>query len=272
MLNPNKISEIKIIIDQLHKDIDSLSETEHTSPLRWEELFITISLIKEKVATLKTEQERYYLKQLVSELKETLSEITHKDTITPAEAGNITEQIAEHAAEYVAEQITEQIVSEQYEPVVSVEPIVPLVVVPEKPVAPEPVILKSEDGKEKYVMAVDESVADDADDVEIEFDFTEDFIPVNDAAKPHAPEWMRDIPGPQVDDLHKAVTLNDKLYFIRELFKGDEDQYRLSLQRLNEMESMKEALEYTRNAFTHWDEESNAVYRFYMLLRRRYNG
>jgi hypothetical protein len=37
------------------------------------------------------------------------------------------------------------------------------------------------------------------------------------------------------------------------------------------METLAQALEYTRNAFPSWDEESSAVYRFYMLLRRRYN-
>ena len=231
MLNPNKISEIKIIIDQLVKDIDSLGETELVSPLKWEELFIATSLIKEKIRTLKTEQERLYYKHLISELNEF-------DTSVKAP-------------------LVEVIPYD--EPEISLEP-----AESNKPV--------ETDETEQFVIEVDNTLPDDSDEGELEFDFTEDFKPVNDAAKSVIPEWMRDIPGPMVEDIHHAVTLNDKLFFIRELFKGDEDQYRLSLQRLNDMTSMKEALEYTRNAFTHWDEESNAVYRFYMLLRRRYNG
>jgi len=83
---------------------------------------------------------------------------------------------------------------------------------------------------------------------------------------------MKDNPGPRVNNLHMAITLNDKLFFVKELFMDDEDQFRLSIQRLNEMSSMDEALEYTRSAFTEWDEQSSAVYRFYMILRRRYDG
>ena len=85
------------------------------------------------------------------------------------------------------------------------------------------------------------------------------------------PEWMLDEPGPSVDNLSEAITLNDKICFINDLFKGDSEQYYLSVQRLNEFAHFKEALEYTRRAFPHWDEESPEVYRFYMILRRRYD-
>ncbi|HCV15856.1 MAG TPA: hypothetical protein DF637_05955 [Rikenellaceae bacterium] len=246
MLNPNKISEIKIIIDQFVKDIDSLGESELVSPLKWEELFITTSLIREKLFTLKTEQERLYYKQLISELKENEANFSITPTLE-----------------------TKYVVS-QDDPIDSVDPVE--VVVSIDKTEPQDELTIKPAGKEQFVIETDDTLTDDSDDGELEFDFTEDFKPVNDTAKSVVPEWMRDIPGPKVEDIHYAVTLNDKLFFIRELFKGDEDQYRLSLQRLNEMTSMKEALEYTRNAFTHWDEESNAVYRFYMLLRRRYNG
>lgn len=250
MLNPNKISEIKIIIDQLVKDIDSLDETELVSPLKWEELFIATSLIKEKIRTLKTEQERLYYKHLISDLKE--SEII---------SGNapLVEVIPFDESDMPLEPDDSVEVERSFEPEKALEAI-------------ETVKTVETVETEQFVIEVDNTLPDDSDDGELEFDFSEDFKPVNDAAKSVIPEWMRDIPGPMVEDIHHAVTLNDKLFFIRELFKGDEDQYRLSLQRLNDMSNMIEALEYTRNAFTHWDEDSNAVYRFYMLLRRRYNG
>ena len=243
MLNPNKISEIKIIIDQLVKDIDSLDETELVSPLKWEELFIATSLIKEKIRTLKTEQERLYYKHLISELNELDTSVKAPLVeVIPFDEPDMPLE-PDDSVEFERSFETEKTI----EAIETVE-------------------------TEQFVIEVDNTLPEDSEDGELEFDFSEDFKPVNDAAKSVIPEWMRDIPGPMVEDIHHAVTLNDKLFFIRELFKGDEDQYRLSLQRLNDMSNMKEALEYTRNAFTHWDEESNAVYRFYMLLRRRYNG
>ena len=107
---------------------------------------------------------------------------------------------------------------------------------------------------------------------EIELDLFTDSIPIMDVARSSKPEWMRDKPGPKIDNISNAITLNDKLFFIKELFKSDEEQYYLSIQKLNSMDSLEKALDYTRTAFPDWDEESNAIYRFYMILRRRFNG
>ncbi|MFA6334478.1 MAG: hypothetical protein WCX48_02860 [Bacteroidales bacterium] len=84
--------------------------------------------------------------------------------------------------------------------------------------------------------------------------------------------WMSDMPGPKLEDISDAITLNDKLFFIRELFNEDEEQYRLSIQKLNDMKTLNEALEYTRTAFPDWDEESDIIYRFYMILRRKFDA
>ena len=272
MLNPNKISEIKIIIDQLVKDIDSLDETELVSPLKWEELFIATSLIKEKIRTLKTEQERLYYKHLISELNELDTSVKAPLVeVIPFDEPDISLEPAESIKPVETVDPIDPIERTEATEILNVQPEV-IFKTPVKDESEVNSVQEKVSGKEQFVIEVDNTLPDDSEDGELEFDFTEDFKPVNDAAKSVIPEWMRDIPGPMVEDIHHAVTLNDKLFFIRELFKGDEDQYRLSLQRLNDMSNMKEALEYTRNAFTHWDEESNAVYRFYMLLRRRYNG
>ncbi|OFY41756.1 MAG: hypothetical protein A2X18_10555 [Bacteroidetes bacterium GWF2_40_14] len=90
-----------------------------------------------------------------------------------------------------------------------------------------------------------------------------------DAAESAIIAWKTDLPGPAIENLNHAITLNDKLFFIKGLFNDDEEQYRLSIQKLNEMRSMEEALEYTRAAFPDWDETSNIIYRFYMILRRK---
>ena len=84
--------------------------------------------------------------------------------------------------------------------------------------------------------------------------------------------WKGNILGPKVNNLNEAITINDKLFFIKNLFNNDNEQYRLSIQKLNEMESMNEALDYTRSAFPDWDEDSDIIYRFYMILRRRFDA
>ncbi|MFA5849672.1 MAG: hypothetical protein WC833_07300 [Bacteroidales bacterium] len=90
-----------------------------------------------------------------------------------------------------------------------------------------------------------------------------------DAAESAVIAWKTDLPGPAIENLNHAITLNDKLFFIKGLFNDDEEQFRLSIQKLNEMNTMEEALEYTRAAFPDWDETSNIIYRFYMILRRK---
>lgn len=92
-----------------------------------------------------------------------------------------------------------------------------------------------------------------------------------DAAESAVIAWKTDIPGPAIENINHAITLNDKLFFIKGLFNDDEEQFRLSIQKLNEMNSMEEALEYTRAAFPDWDETSNIIYRFYMILRRKFD-
>jgi hypothetical protein len=37
------------------------------------------------------------------------------------------------------------------------------------------------------------------------------------------------------------------------------------------MHNLVETVEYLRERFPHWDEESDEVYRFYMTVRRRFN-
>lgn len=82
--------------------------------------------------------------------------------------------------------------------------------------------------------------------------------------------WMNDFPGERVDDVNMAVSLNDRLMFIRELFDGDDEQYESVMDRINETSSFEDVLMDIRSAFTEWDEDSDAVYRFYMAVRRKF--
>lgn len=114
-----------------------------------------------------------------------------------------------------------------------------------------------------------EIIPEEEEEFELFFDQGESIL---DITRGKGPAWMIDIPGPRLIDINDGITLNDKLLYINELFKGDDQQYRLSIQRMNEMSSIDEVMDYTRNAFPDWDENSQATYRFYMNVRRKVNG
>ena len=95
------------------------------------------------------------------------------------------------------------------------------------------------------------------------------FIPVIDRRSIMSQAWMMDLPGTPRSIIIFGISLNDKLCFIKELFNDDTEQYNLSIDKINSMESMDEVLEYTRTAFPDWDESSSVVYRFYMIVRRK---
>lgn len=209
MLNSNKVSEIKIIISGLLRDLDSLSDEDVISPLKWEELNIAADNIKQKIGTLMLEHERSSLAKLnqsIVELRRSLSE-------------------------------ARQSAANSFVP------------------------FAGSDEKSKVVLEPDEE-----EEMELFFDGGASIL---DSPANSGPRWMTEDPGPKVNDLNDAITLNDKLFFIGGLFNDDSEQYRLSIQKLNEMASMDEALEYTRAAFEDWDENSEVAYRFYMILRRK---
>lgn len=266
MPNENKISEIKIIIDGLLKDIDSLSETEMISYLKWEEILMSASLISHKLNTLRIEQERNHMKNYllkedannqfdsndhefkrlaytISQLKSEMAQMRSNISKYTIEDGELN-----HNLGIDKERLEQPSDTNQQEN--------------------DPIAMPEESHSSQT-----ESQILETDLEQNELDFLLDKRSLMDIEAPlnSNPDWMKDMPGQPVDDLRMAVTLNDKLFFIRELFKGDEDQYRLSMEQLNSFKSFNEALQYTRAAFEEWDQESEAVYRFYMILRRRYN-
>ena len=72
-----------------------------------------------------------------------------------------------------------------------------------------------------------------------------------------------------IQDLNKAIGLNDRFLFIRELFNGNKDAYYEAIQIINEMPNYEEAEQYIRERFN-WDDEQLEVMRFMDLVRRRF--
>ena len=81
--------------------------------------------------------------------------------------------------------------------------------------------------------------------------------------------WRTDIPGPEVKSLRSAIALGDQVVFINRLFRKDSALYQDTVDRLNAMDSLSEAISYLSGTFPEWDLNSDDVYRFMMAVRRR---
>lgn len=82
--------------------------------------------------------------------------------------------------------------------------------------------------------------------------------------------WMDDPAEGRIDNIEDAMSQADLNFFTQELFDGDEDQFRLTAERINEMEDFKSVVKEMRETFPEWDESSQAVYLFYMIVKRRF--
>lgn len=229
MLNNNKVAEIKIIISGLIQDIDQLESSTPLSPLKWEEIFISIETIRAKLNTIKSNQDRP-------------ASVDSLLLARDEEIKKLNNSLAELKRAFADVQLN---VSKSF--------------IPSMSQSPKKAILNEEP----------QEMFDDDEGEEIEL--FNDKVPILDAARNSLHSWKTDLPGTKVSDIRSAITLNDKLFFIKELFNNDEEQYRLSIERLNEMVTLEEAVDYIRGAFPEWEEESNGVYRFFMIMRRRYD-
>lgn len=74
---------------------------------------------------------------------------------------------------------------------------------------------------------------------------------------------MRPIP-----DLRNAISLNDKIWFTRELFAGNNDKFKSSLESINNSDSMQEAIK-VADTFG-WDKKESSTKKFLELIYRRF--
>ena len=77
----------------------------------------------------------------------------------------------------------------------------------------------------------------------------------------------------KVGDLTKAISINDKFIYIKELFHNRGEDFSTSIRQLNDCKTMEEAfdcLEQLKQKFF-WDSKSDAYLSFCDLLRRKYS-
>ncbi|MCR5498054.1 MAG: hypothetical protein K6F48_09455 [Paludibacteraceae bacterium] len=73
-----------------------------------------------------------------------------------------------------------------------------------------------------------------------------------------------------VQSIRKAITLNDRIRYMNELFGGDAELMSTSIAALDAMESLREATDYVKRNFS-WNEEDEAVADFMRLLEDRFS-
>lgn len=81
--------------------------------------------------------------------------------------------------------------------------------------------------------------------------------------------WRRDMPGTPVRDIRSAISLNDRVFFINNLFEEDAQRFVDALVQINTMETLDQVVEFITGQFPHWDLNSETVYRFMMAVRRK---
>ena len=76
--------------------------------------------------------------------------------------------------------------------------------------------------------------------------------------------------GTAVEDIRQAISLGDRFLFQRELFAGNGELMQKTLDEINSLNSLSEAMDYVLNNFE-WDKESTAVQLFENVLKRRFS-
>jgi len=75
--------------------------------------------------------------------------------------------------------------------------------------------------------------------------------------------------GRPIENLKASISINDKIWFIKELFDGDSDLYNDTLKKVNEMKDLDQALSYLDQNFQ-WDQQKDVFQSFLELLFRRF--
>lgn len=97
---------------------------------------------------------------------------------------------------------------------------------------------------------------------------------LNDVLKEERTEISQVLENAPVQDLRKAIGINDRFVFINELFFGNENLYDQSIKTLNRIDNLEEAESWIAQELKlklNWDNETTAVQQFYKLVRRKYS-
>ncbi len=97
---------------------------------------------------------------------------------------------------------------------------------------------------------------------------------INDKLKSYAPEAGSKVNGEPIKDLKRAIGINDKYLFMKELFRNDETAYERSIKTINSFSILPEAEYWIQREMKYklgWDDDNATVKAFYQLVKRRFS-
>ena len=214
-----------------------------------------VALLETESGKLKTENEA--MKQEGDEARSLIAAL-QAEVATLATAGAVAAQTAEPEVEIelIVEEEPQEEVKEELEKQETIEPIESLESLDEVEVV-EPV---AEPAPAPQPEAKAEPVA-------------EPTQPLHNATQPlhNATQPLQtSLFGTAVEDIRQAISLGDRFLFQRELFAGNGELMQKTLDEINGLGSLSEAMDYVRNNFD-WDKESTAVQLFENVLKRRFS-
>lgn len=289
-----KISEIKHFTEKIFKTIESAQQDAVLSDAELDELLSYTSSITNRIISLRDD----YKNEKITLLQEKLEELNNqihsvfdelesvkslkiqsRETFTAPQVESIIpedlrDEIFDMTDVFSSEdELSESNVANEVKSIVEDEvKVVADINKVENTIIEEPIIEepKTEIFAKPVVVELFDNQTNDVQKILLEEDGEdEDNLSLYDRLKENTPEWLTDYPGSKISDIWAGISLNDRICFIKDLFNEDQEQFKISIMRLNEMTSMDEVLEYTRTAFPYWDEESPTLYRFYMIIRRK---
>jgi hypothetical protein len=93
------------------------------------------------------------------------------------------------------------------------------------------------------------------------------------AASQKSGSYNQDRPAPAITDLKKAVNLNEKLLYIKDLFNGYNLAYSEAIDIINKLPDFRSADNFLQNNYAvknNWQAKQTTVDKFYELLRQRF--
>lgn len=224
------------------------------------------------------EQQLAALETRVTQLEELLVDVKTQNDIA-------NQQIATLQAEIVALTTAQTCTSETEEPEVEIELILDEEV--EEETAEETVVSNEEIIEENAEIDIKSTIAETAEDSPVEEtiehteqeekiaeeDVTETTEIIEEAQIAHpksSANPQSTLCGPAVSDIRQAISLGDRFLFQRELFAGNGEQMQKTLEELNGLHTLSEAISYIQEHFD-WDMESTAAGLFVNVLKRRFN-
>ena len=224
------------------------------------------------------EQQLAALETRVTQLEELLVDVKTQNDIA-------NQQIATLQAEIVALTAAQTCTSETEEPEVEIELILDEEV--EEETAEETVVSNEEVIEENAEIDIKSTIAETAEDSPVEetIEHTEQEEKIAEEAVTETTEIIEEaqiahpkssanpqptLCGPAVSDIRQAISLGDRFLFQRELFAGNGEQMQKTLEELNGLHTLSEAMTYIQEHFD-WDMESTAAILFVNVLKRRFN-